>query len=156
MGRNNSQSALVAEFRRGYTEQMSATPESTTTPEQTLEQIETYDRMGWESNVQEQARQFQEETGIDVSDLAERATVEIDADLDDLSTPGGSIEEHLSEDQEIELELSDVDSEDLEKLEVYERMGWNAALQGHAQDLQDQTGVDIEQLADQAGMEINL
>lgn len=123
MSRNNPQSPLVSEFRRGYTEQMSATPESKTTLEQNLEKIETYDRMGWDSNVQEQARQFQAETGIDISDLADRATVEIDADLDDLSTPDGSIEEHLSEEQEIELELSDVDSEELEKLEAFDPDG---------------------------------
>lgn len=133
---------------------MSATPESKTNPEQTLEQIETFDRMGWESNVQEQARQFQQETGIDISDLAERATVEIDADLDNLSTPDGSIEEHLSEDQEIELELSEIGTDELEKLEAYDRMGWTGALRGHARDLQEQTGLDIEQLAKQAGMEI--
>lgn len=33
-------------------------------------------------------------------------------------------------------------------------MNWDAALQGHIQDLQEQTGLDIEQLAEQAGVDL--
>lgn len=152
----NGNSSLVDAFRDGYMAEMSAQSESQpqTTPEETLEKLEKYEEIGWEENAKEEARQFQEETGIEVSELANKADINLDTDLSDLTTEGGSLVEAYESEHEFPSE-GDYDAhEALQKMDAYREIGWNASLQNHAEEFQEETGVDVEELAQDAGISL--
>lgn len=147
MNRNNP---LVSVYQNGFSEELSAGPE------QTLEKIEIYNEMGWHENVKEEARQFLSETGIDVSELEKRAHIDIQADLSEppVTTEASLTKEFHSEYGDVS-ELADFDIQrELEIMDVYDDMGWNAALRGKAEDFKDKTGVDVSRFAKQAGVNL--
>lgn len=143
-------------FRDGYMAEMSVESDSQpqTTPEETLEKLERYEEIGWESNAKEEARQFEEETGIEVSELANKADINLETDLDDLTTQGGSLVEAYESEHEFPSEGEFDAHEALEKMDAYREIGWDSSLQSHAEEFQEETGVDIEELAQDAGISL--